>query len=372
MGKRSLWLVGVAAVAAALWMAPPAHAWFLPGSPGGAIVQVGIEDVSEWYVVDMDDDPVDTDLRWEMRSAFDVRGIKAGTDPAQTNDVPELTGLLYDLEFVGYTYDDAGTRKWKAMPKPTGTPATDNAAMFLASAAGNVVYMAPLGRNAVPAASGGPGGTSGGGGVLEIYSDNANNAEMIVNMEGGTAPQPSAWGEGAGGVAGRDTLVGFTDGTLDIQAVFMPLATINTNAPFGLQPYKTDDDLGLIPSGLNLVWMEDIEVNPWQAGTAQWGDAYGFMEVVDGLSQGAVVPGARFGGCDFDIHADLALTFDENLPSPGGYTLGGTALDRWDNASLDPAKYVAQPEPASLLVWALMGLGSAGYGIRKRRQMRKS
>ena len=394
MGKRSLWLVGVAAVAAALWMAPPAHAWFLPGAPGGALVEVGIEDVSEWFHVDMNPGGA-ADLRWEMRTAFDVTGLKAGSTASQTSQVPELTGLMYDLELVGYTTPDSDAdlkRDWVWMPAPiAGNHAANLASLQAASVKGNVAYMAPLGRNPVPAGVGGPGGTSGGGGVLEIYSDPNDDMVGIENLEGGNfVPQPGAWGAGTG-PGGRDGLVTFTEGTLDIQGVFMPLSTMNANAllipPFfaGIDPYATDVSDGAIPAfkqdgvtPLNLVWMEEIAINPWQASTANWGDAYGYMEVLAGASMYVVEPFARFPGCDVDIHSNLAMTGDEVPPSPAGWietSLGSgvfTALDKWDNASRDPTKYVAQPEPASLLVWALMGLGSAGYGIRKRRRMRKS
>ena len=66
----------------------------------------------------------------------------------------------------------------------------------------------------------------------------------------------------------------------------------------------------------------------------------------------------------YDAHFDSDL--DELA---GGIAAGLTA---WDTKSRDPVRYLGTPEPASLLIWGLLCLGSAGMGVRARRRMRRS
>jgi len=289
----------------------------------------------------------------ELRGIYNITSIVdagvsgLGNTPIDMTGV-EVTGTYYDLEWFKMWDDSAGA----FVSAPTSLAGLAG----VLPAAGDVMLFRPSGRNPLS------GGAGRDGGVITMYSDTTPTATPWTG-----AAAPSLWTEGG---PGMDAYTGASEGENILNAVFHNLEDLGLSSLGGADLTDAAADGAVL--GFQMTTGFDL------LGGGSGSSLQNYLDVVGGtwattiMANGMPVSGSP------GVFADIRQLINIDEVAGGIGTIGATGFEpdtshrTWDTVSDDPIRYIATPEPASLLVWlTLAGLGSSGFAIRRRRKMSK-
>lgn len=282
--------------------------------------------------------------------------FKFGGSSPFSDDVPVPTGEAGTEEVVGLIYDLDVFRQWDDSTSSFVTPG------ITTLSTDDLLFLRPLGRNPLPEA---PGDVPGSGGVVELYSDtDAGNNFAPGNLGG--ANDPTNWTLGTGGT--RDSFGAIGDGTDETLLVSFVLQNLVNS---GITSFESPTaGTTAMPTDAVLAFRV---TSPFGTGFGQADtqEFYGNLDVVGGTQAGRFVQegmaveqgsGNVVGTTDWRVDQQVRQN-----AAPFNMRASGTSLTgEWDVSSDDPVEFVTTPAPASIVIWALIGVCGVSVALRRR------